>query len=63
VRSELDQRIVILDAKTGRCEKCGLSTAITVTFVVERGPFFIADGLHELTDCELCDPDPADAGA
>jgi hypothetical protein len=51
--------VVIADAWPSRCDRCGLDSAITVVYVVENGPFFVADGLHELIDCELCDPDPA----
>jgi hypothetical protein len=62
----LCQRVVIINAVSGRCDRCGRPGAITVSYVVERAPDFIPDQVCELTDCEYCDQDlqcPDDAPA
>jgi hypothetical protein len=53
----LCQRVVITNAVSGRCDRCGRPGAITVSYVVERPPDFIPDQVCELTDCEHCDRD------
>jgi len=63
VSYKLRARVVIVDARPSRCDRCGLDTAVTVMYAVENSPCFVADGLHELIDRELCDPDPAADGS